>query len=99
MKKVFMVLMFLSNVVFGHTALMNCFDNADGTITCQGGFSNGKSATGLKITILQDSKPIIDGVFGEDGEFSFKKPNGDFQVVLDAGEGHKVFVSDKDIVK
>ena len=24
-----------------HSALLNCFDNADGTFTCQGGYSDG----------------------------------------------------------
>ena len=31
-----------------HSALLNCFDNADGTFTCQGGYSDGSSATGIR---------------------------------------------------
>lgn len=37
--------------VFAHTPLLSVFDNGDGTITCEGGFSNGASAEGVEIRI------------------------------------------------
>ena len=29
----------LSGSAFAHSAIMNCFDNGDGTITCEGGLA------------------------------------------------------------
>ena len=41
-----------------HSALLNCFDNADGTFTCQGGYSDGSSATGIRI-VVRDSSGVV----------------------------------------
>jgi len=39
-KKVALSLMIASSSLFAHSAIMSCFDNGDGTITCEGGFSD-----------------------------------------------------------
>ena len=81
-----------------HTTLCSCYDNGDGTITCEGGFSDGSSAAGVEIRVInKDRKVIIKGVMGEESEFTFDKPNGSYQVQLDAGPGHLVEVDGKDI--
>ena len=35
----------------------------------------------------------------ENGDATFKKPSGDYTVILDAGEGHEVYIKSKDISK
>ena len=35
-----------------HTPLFDCFDNGDDTLTCEGGFSDGSSAAGVSIRVL-----------------------------------------------
>jgi hypothetical protein len=82
-----------------HTAIMTCFDNADDSITCEGGFSNGSSGSGVNMYIKQNGQKIIDGVMNEDSEFSFKKPKGDYEVYFDAGQGHIVVINGKDIIE
>ena len=42
-----------------HSALLNCFDNADGTFTCQGGYSDGSSATGIRIVVRDRYAAIL----------------------------------------
>jgi hypothetical protein len=73
-----------------HTPLCSCWDNGDKTITCEGGFSDGGSATGVNIYVLQDGEKIVSGEMDDYSEFSFDKPEGDYTVVFDAGKGHKV---------
>ena len=87
-----------ATAAIAHTALCSCYDNGDGTITCDGGFSDGSSAAGVEIRIVnKDGKVIIKGVMSEDSEFTFDKPKGSYQVHLDAGPGHLVEVDGKDI--
>ncbi|MBN1959021.1 MAG: hypothetical protein JXQ81_02645 [Desulfuromonadales bacterium] len=82
-----------------HTALMSCFDEGDGTVTCEGGFSDGSSASGVKFRIEQNGKTILETKMNEYSEVNFEKPDGNYQAVFDAGEGHQVHVDGKDIVE
>ncbi|MCK9162323.1 MAG: hypothetical protein GX118_07090 [Arcobacter butzleri] len=98
-KKIFFTLGLLSSFAFGHTALMSCFDNGDGSVTCEGGFSDGSSASGTNFRVEQGGNTIIEGRFDEDSEFTFDKPDGGYIAIFDAGEGHQVKVDSKNIVE
>ena len=85
---------------FAHTPLCSCCDNGDGTISCEGGFSDGSSAAGVEMRVVDSSgKILIKGKMDEDSEFTFKKPGGKYKVEFDAGPGHLVEVSGKEIVE
>lgn len=99
MKKIVFTSLFVASSMFAHTALMSCFDNGDGSITCEGGFSDGSTANGVKFHLMQNGKSIQEGKFNEDSEFTFKKPDGEFEAMFDAGEGHKVTVKSSSIAK
>ncbi|MEA1955483.1 MAG: hypothetical protein U9N02_03205 [Campylobacterota bacterium] len=99
MKNIILSLALASSSIFAHTAIMSCFDNGDGTITCEGGFSDGSSASGVKFRIEQNSKAIYNSKMNEDSEVTFDKPSGDYNAVFDAGEGHKVYIKGEDIVE
>lgn len=98
-KKVILTLAIASSSLFAHTAIMSCFDNGDGTITCEGGFSDGSSASGVKFRLEQSGKAVFDAKMSEDSEVTFKKPNGAYNAVFDAGEGHQVFIKGDDITE
>jgi len=88
----------LTTAAIAHTTLCSCYDNGDGTITCEGGFSDGSSAAGVEIRVVnKNKKVIIKGKMSEDSEFTFDKPKGSYQVELDAGPGHLVEVDGKNI--
>lgn len=91
--------MLISSSLFAHTAIMSCFDNGDGTITCEGGFSDGSSASGVKFRVEQGGKTIFNTKMNEDSEVTFDKPNGDYSAVFDAGEGHAVHIKGSDITE
>jgi len=83
---------------FAHTPLCSCYDNRDGTITCEGGFSDGSSAAGVQMRVKdKGGKVLIGGTMDEYSEFTFDKPSGDYTVEFDAGEGHLVEVEGKEI--
>ena len=88
-KTIIISLIFLGLLFTGHahahSPLCSCFDNGDGTVACEGGFSDGSSAIGKTDRL---------------GTFVFKKPAvGDYVVVLDAGDEHALEISSKDILK
>lgn len=98
-KKTIFSLALLASSAFAHSAVMNCFDNGDETITCEGGFSDGSSSSGVAFVIEQNGKTVFETKMNENGEATFKKPSDDYTVILDAGEGHEVYIKSKDISK
>ena len=85
---------------FAHTPLCSCYDNGDGTIACEGGFSDGSSASGVEIRVLDKKGNVIfKGKMDEFSEYVFKKPKGEYKVVFDAGPGHLVEIESKNITE
>ncbi len=102
MKTILMAGVFLlgASVAQAHTPLCSCFDNGDNTITCEGGFSDGSSASGVPMYVKSpDGKVLVEGAMTEDSEYTFDKPEGPYEVLFDAGEGHKITVPGSEIVE
>lgn len=83
----------LSQSGSAHTPICYCYIDDDERITCEGGFSDGASAEGVGIRVLDDrDKLLISSKMDEQGLFSFEEPQVDFYVVFDGGENHAVTV-------
>ena len=81
-----------------HNPICECFLNEDDTITCEGGFSDGASATGIPMRVVdRDGRLLIEGAMNENSEFTFATPDVAFRVEFDAGEGHVVQIDGRDI--
>ena len=90
----------LTGTALAHTPLFSCYDNGDGTVTCEGGFSDGSSAAGVPVHVFDGSGKVVQETkLNEFSEVSFPKPGGDYKVQFDAGEGHRIDVSGADIVE
>ncbi len=90
----------LAGTALAHTALCTCFDNADGTITCEGGFSDGSSASGVALIVKDGSGKVIEqGAMDKTSKYTFKKPESAYMVVFDAGEGHRIEIDGKKILE
>jgi len=88
----------IATSALGHTALCACFDNGDGTITCEGAFSDGSSAAGVTMRLLdKNNKLILESRLNADSEFTFDKPETSFKVQFDAGPGHEVEILSSEI--
>ncbi|MDR2350798.1 MAG: hypothetical protein LBF41_09300 [Deltaproteobacteria bacterium] len=85
---------------FAHTAILKCSDNGDGTVFCEGGYSDGTPAGGTFMKLSDDDgKTILSGKMDNNGEFTFDKPDVHYTVVFDGGEGHQAEVDSNDIVE
>jgi hypothetical protein len=88
----------LAAVAYAHNAICDCYENADGTITCEGGFSDGGKAVGVPLRVLDSAgKVLIEGAMSAQGDFTFAKPKVGFRVVFDGGEGHVITIDGRDI--
>ena len=92
------LLVLTAAVLYAHAPILLCWDNGDGTVTCEGGFSDGSPATGTEIRVEDESgKVLVKGKIDKNNEFTFKKPEGKFVVIFDGGPGHTVKVSSSKI--
>jgi hypothetical protein len=81
-----------------HTPLFDCFDNGDDTITCEGGFSDGASATGVTVRLHDAQGKVLEqGQLDARGSITFKRPAGEFSIVFDASAEHSLTVLGDDI--
>ncbi len=93
-------LLLIASVASAHTPLFACYDNGDGTVLCEGGFSDGSSAAGVTVQVKDAGGAVLlDGQMSELSDFEFDKPEGDYTVVFDAGEGHLIEVPGSEIVE
>ena len=99
MKKILLTAFLLAFApsVFAHTALLSCFDEGDGTVTCEGGFSDGSSASGVNFYVEKDGEKVVTTTFDALNTVNFEKPEGDYKAVIDAGEGHQVIIESSKI--
>lgn len=85
--------LFVPGLVSAHTPLFACFDNADGTIYCEGGFSDGSSAAGVPIIVKDASGEVIQSLqLSGNSDIEFDKPEGEYSVLFDGGEGHDITI-------
>jgi hypothetical protein len=88
----------IARPVDAHSAVFDCFAESDGKISCEGGFSDGASAEGVAVRVLDpNEKVLVSGKIDRQGRFAFARPEGDFHVVFDAGSGHSVTLFSTDI--
>jgi hypothetical protein len=94
------VALWLAVEVQAHNAICDCFENNDGSITCEGGFSDGGKAVGVPIQVLDSAgKLLLEGVMDKTSSFRFARPKVAFRVKFNAGEGHIITIDGRDIEK
>jgi len=78
--------------IYAHTLLLNVFSNEDNTISIEGAFSTGQKAQGALIILeaLNDGKVLYKKRLPESSELRVEIPSELYQVVLDAGSGHRI---------
>jgi hypothetical protein len=101
MNKILLSMTLIGSVLtpaWGHTPICDCYDNGDRTITCEGGFSDGGSAAGIAMRVVDVSgKVLIQGEMSEYSDYTFATPDNDFRVIYEAGDGHTIEIDSRDI--
>jgi hypothetical protein len=83
-----------------HNALISCYDNGDETVTCEAGYSDGASAAGQVIRVLQANKRLIlEDKFKKDGTYTFKKPSVAFYIEFIGDPSHQATFDGDDLAK
>ncbi len=81
-----------------HSPLFDCFDNGDGTATCEGAFSDGASAAGVGIRVeLANGRVLFQSQLDEASSYSFEIPDQEYMVYFEAGTGHEIVLFGDDI--
>jgi len=82
-----------AGAALAHTPLFSCYDNGDGTVLCEAGFSDGSSASGVAVRVLDGAGEVIkESKMDANSEFIFDMPDGAYSVQFDAGDGHRIDV-------
>ncbi|QVM89431.1 hypothetical protein JYG34_15475 [Pseudomonas entomophila] len=80
-----------------HNPMCECTETGE-QITCKGGFSDGSGAPGVTLDVIgYDEQVLVASKLGDDSTLTFKRPDGEFYVLFDAGPGHVVEVDHADI--
>ncbi|HEY0288370.1 MAG TPA: hypothetical protein VGC62_15375 [Pseudomonas sp.] len=83
-----------------HTLLCECQEIASDQVQCKGGFAHGSGASGITVDVIDyDENTVVAGKFADDSTFTFKRPAGEFYVLMDMGAGHTLEVDYTEIKK
>lgn len=93
-----LVLLLLYAPAHAHTPFFYCALVDENEIECEGGFSDGSSAAGVKVELLSaEDEVLVSTRLGRLSTVTFNLPEGDFYLLMDAGPGHVIEVDRKDI--
>ena len=83
-----------------HNALISCFDNKDGTVTCEAGYSDGAPAAGQIIRVMETNKRLIlEDKFDKSNSFTFKRPAVNFIVEFFGDASHSATFDGEDLTQ
>jgi hypothetical protein len=69
--------------------MFECVSSGSLRVTCRGSFADGTSAAGIVVRVLDKTDHVVyAGIVDKLGRVSFRKPDAQFSVVFDAGEGN-----------
>ncbi|WP_434771902.1 hypothetical protein [Pseudomonas entomophila] len=92
------LLLLAATPALAHNPMCECAPVDAGQIKCTGGFSDGSGAPGVTLDVIgYDEQVLAGGKLGDDSSLTFKRPEGEFYVLFDAGPGHVVEVDHADI--
>ncbi|HEX8592484.1 MAG TPA: hypothetical protein VF682_04255 [Pseudomonas sp.] len=95
---VFAVLVGLGSSAHAHGLVCNCEELPDRLVRCTGGFSSGDGVPNVTVDVIDyNERILIPGKFGADSTFTFKRPSGEFYVLMDVGAGHVLEVDHQQI--
>ncbi|MFI8744300.1 hypothetical protein ACIGKL_03975 [Pseudomonas sp. NPDC077186] len=88
----------LAPLALAHNPICQCEAGDGEEIVCTGGFSDGSGAPGVTLDVISyEEEVLVPGKLGEDSRLSFKRPDGEFYVLFDAGPGHVVEIDHTEI--
>ena len=72
-----------------HVPTFLCANNGALRVTCTGNFIDGRSAAGITARVFdKHDRVIYVGTVDSQGHITFRKPDAEFHIVFDAGQGN-----------
>jgi hypothetical protein len=88
----------LTTGVCAHTLRIECKKMEGDTVVCRGLFSDGELARRLPVILIDDEERVLAmGTTDVKGEYTFKAPGPEYNVVIEGDRGHTVGISSLDI--
>ncbi|MEI2414585.1 hypothetical protein V8Z80_00215 [Orrella sp. JC864] len=92
------VLVLGATAAHAHNPVAECKSAGPDQVQCTGGFSDGSGAPGVTLDVISyDEQILVPGKLDERSSITFKRPEGEFYVLFDAGPGHVVEIDHADI--
>lgn len=92
------VVLGLSTGVYAHTLRIECKKMDGDMVICRGVFSDGELARRLLIILVDDEEKVLEtGKTDVKGEYTFKAPGPEYNVVIEGDRGHVAGMSSLDI--
>lgn len=92
------VVLGLSTGVYAHTLRIECKKMDGDMVICRGVFSDGELARRLPIILVDDEEKVLEtGKTDVKGEYTFKAPGPEYNVVIEGDRGHVAGMSSLDI--
>ncbi|MGG5288962.1 hypothetical protein [Pseudomonas shirazensis] len=92
------LLLLCAGPALAHNPMCECTPVDAEQIKCTGGFSDGSGAPGVTLDVIgYDEQVLVGSKLGDDSTLTFKRPDGEFYVLFDAGPGHVVEIDHADI--
>ncbi|MBN2231400.1 MAG: hypothetical protein JW781_01085 [Deltaproteobacteria bacterium] len=82
-----------------HSPIFTCFANGDGSVTCEGAFSDGSSAAGAAVEVRDGKGRVLTRkTLDFTGTVELERPaTKDFVIIFDGGPNHTIEVRPGDI--
>jgi uncharacterized GH25 family protein len=90
-----------SGFSFAHYPILSCSvinQDSQEQVVCEASFSNRATAPGVIMEIFsEDDEVISSGVTDNNSLYQFPLPEGDFFILMDAGPGHVLEISNDEV--
>ena len=81
-----------------HIPTFQCTSNGAVRVTCVGTFLDGRSAAGIKVRVFDKHDHVVYvGTVDSQGRITFRKPDAEFHIVFDAGQGNVLTILASDM--
>lgn len=91
----------VSSMASAHYPILNCHVSDASTpsqIICEAGFSDRSKAPNVLMEVFsEDDELLVKGKTSDTAMFEFERPEGDFFIIMDAGPGHVLEISNEEV--
>lgn len=92
----------LCGAAYAHYPLLDCRFGVESSeqVYCDAGFSDGSKAPNVIMEVFsEDDEVVAQGRTNDQALFDFRRPAGAFFIIMDAGPGHVIEISNDEVLQ